>query len=120
MKPSTSDFSLMILFNEGMQAQLPLGTEDKLGNKKFPIPVSFIMGQEDWVRYLDEDYGQTCVNAREINKDTTLPNNQRGNYIFCPKSGHQMHMDNPIAFTNIIINELVNKELPVLIPSEYK
>lgn len=84
MKKSTSDYSLMILFNQGMQAQLPLGTPDKLANPNFPIPVSFIMGSEDWVRYLDEDYGQVCVDARQANKDSKLAVNQRGEYIFCP------------------------------------
>ena len=64
MKRSTSEASLMVMFSQGLQALLPLGTEDKLGDPKLEFPVSFIMGDQDWVRHCDEDFGQLCVDAR--------------------------------------------------------
>ena len=115
MRKSTSDYSLMILFNQGLVAALPLGTPDKLSDPNFPIPVSFVMGDNDWVRFADEDYGQICVEARLANKEEKIPH-LRGNYTFCPGAGHQMHMDNPLGFSNILVNELLGKDLPVLHP----
>ena len=83
-------------------------------NPQFPIPVSFIMGEDDWVRYCDEDKGQDCVNARLANHDESIPKHERGYYHFCPTSGHNMQMDNPQALSNLIINELLGDDLPVL------
>ena len=104
MRKSTSDCALMIMFNQGLQAYLPLGTVDKLCNPDLPIPVSFIMGDNDWVRYLDEDYGQICVDSRHENKREDIPAHLKGQYVFCPSSGHNMHMDNPVEFSNLLIN----------------
>ena len=89
---------------------------DKLCNPDFPIPVSFIMGDSDWVRYLDEDYGQVCVDSRNDNKNKDIPFHLRGQYVFCPASGHNMHMDNPEAFSNLLINLLLGQDLPILEP----
>ena len=119
MRKSTSDYSLMILFNQGLVAMLPLGTTDKLSNPDFPIPVSFVMGENDWVRFADEDYGQQCVDAQKLNKTPGIASHERGNYVFCPGAGHQMHMDNPIGFSHIVINELLGKDLPVKLSGEY-
>ena len=41
-------------------------------------------------------------------------------YHVCPHADHNMHMDNPLAFANIIINDLIpGAALPVLSPAEY-
>jgi len=34
-----------------------------LASKDFPIPVSFIYGEKDWVRVVDEDAGKFVVDA---------------------------------------------------------
>ena len=94
MRKSTSDYALMITFNQALVAALPLGTPEKLANPDFPIPVSFIMGDVDWVRFADEDYGKVCIEANLINKNPDLKYNDRGNYSILPSSGHQLHMDN--------------------------
>jgi len=39
----------MVNFNMNLQAHLPLGTADKLANSRFPLPMSFIYGDDDWV-----------------------------------------------------------------------
>ena len=58
---------LMVLFSRGFQAHLPLGTNEKFTDPNFPIPFSVIMGDNDWVRKCDDDYGRTCVEARKQN-----------------------------------------------------
>lgn len=50
MRPGTTEYALMILFNLGLLAHLPLGTKEKLLSPDFPIAVSFIYGENDWVR----------------------------------------------------------------------
>jgi hypothetical protein len=39
----------MINFKLTLQAIIPLGTEDKLADKEYQTPVSFIYGDNDWV-----------------------------------------------------------------------
>ena len=45
--------------------------------------------------------------------------------MLVPKSDHNMHMDNPIAFANLIINDLlyasgeIKEKLPVFTVDEY-
>ena len=95
MRKSSTETALIVLFSIGLQANLPLGTAKKLMNPEFSIPVSFIMGENDWVRHCDEDKGKDCVNARIANHDESVPNHLRGNYLSCPSSGHNMQMDNP-------------------------
>ena len=116
MRKSTSDYALMITFNQALVAALPLGTRNKLSNPDFPIPVSFVMGDVDWVRFADEDYGKVCVEANLINKTPGIEYHKRGNYVICPSAGHQMHMDNHEAFSNILVNEILGLGLPVLHP----
>ena len=61
MRPSTSDKALMICLSKGLQAYLPLGSKDKLCNPECPIKFSCVYGDNDWMRFCDEDYGQVCV-----------------------------------------------------------
>ena len=44
-----------ILFNSQMQAVLPLGVPEKLANKEFSLPISFIYGDKDWIQLIEED-----------------------------------------------------------------
>ena len=41
--------SFVILFKQSVMAHIPLATKDKLLNKDFPVPISFIYGDDDWV-----------------------------------------------------------------------
>jgi len=64
MRPGTTEYALMICFSLGLYSNVvPLGHEDKLCNKEFPIPISFIYGEKDWVRSVDSDYGKLVVEA---------------------------------------------------------
>lgn len=86
-RPGTTEFGLMICFNFSLQAHLPLGTPEKLLREDFPIPVSFIYGENDWTRVVDQDFGKQIVDV----------NSHKGKCHFhlCPDSDHNMHMDNP-------------------------
>lgn len=50
-------------FNFSLEAHLPLGTKEKLANPEFPIPVSFIYGDNDWTRVVDQDFCKVCIQA---------------------------------------------------------
>lgn len=102
----TSEHALMICFNFSLQPHLPLGTAEKLNSPDFPIPVSFIYGSDDWTRVVDQDFG----------KEIVANNKQAGQCKFslCPDSDHNMHMDNPQALANLILNTLLDMDLPVL------
>jgi pimeloyl-ACP methyl ester carboxylesterase len=49
MRKSTTDCSIIISFSLGLICHDPLNTKDKLSSGSFPIPVSFIYGDLDWV-----------------------------------------------------------------------
>ena len=61
MRPGTTEYSILVMFNPGLQAYHPLGVEDKLASPTFPISVSFVYGDEDWVLHVDEDAAKNCV-----------------------------------------------------------
>ena len=69
------------------------------------------MGEDDWVRHCDEDYGKIVIDSRKANKDETIPEHERGKYWYCQGAGHNMHMDNPREFARIIIKELLGEDL---------
>ena len=120
MREGTSEFALLVMFTQGIQAHIPLGTEDKLASPNFPVPISYVLGDVDWVRFCDHHdtqnthYGKILV---EINKKR---HGAASNFYECPTAGHNMHMDNPIALSNIIKNDILGSELPILPQQEYK
>lgn len=77
------------------------------------------MGDNDWVRYCDEDFGKECVEAHKINGDPCLESHQKSNYLYCPTSGHNLQMDNPRGIAYLIINELLGYDLPIKKSWEY-
>ena len=74
-------------------------------NSNFPIAVSFVYGSDDWTRIVDRDYAKECIVA---NKHVD------SQFFVVPDSDHNMHMDNPQALANTIINALLDLNLPVL------
>ena len=120
MREGTSEFALLVMFTQGLQALLPLGTNDKLASPDFPVPISYILGDVDWVRYCDHHdtdnihYGKILI---EINKKR---HGNSSNFYECPTAGHNMHMDNPIALSSIIKNDVFGSDLPILPQHEYK
>lgn len=98
MRPGTTEYALMICFKLGLYPQLtPLGHPSKLANPDYPVPISFIYGEADWVRSLDEDYAKIVVAASQF---------PESKFHLVSFSDHNMHMDNPIEFANIIISDI--------------
>lgn len=52
---SHQEMGLMIMFNLKLEADFPLGIPEKLMSKEFPIPVSIMFGDVDWVRGLEAE-----------------------------------------------------------------
>ena len=107
-RPGTTEHALMICVGETILAHVPLGTPDKLLNPKLKFGVSFIYGDSDWIRPIDEDAPDRVV---EMHKD-------KGSKLYSlQESGHLLHFDNPISLANIIINDVLGgvngKELEV-------
>jgi len=101
MRPGTTEFGIMMLFDLGLYPKLSLGHPDRLMNPELPFPVSFIYGDRDWVRMIDDDAGRTIC---ETNKHPS------SKYHLVHTSDHNMHMDNPESFANIIINDVFQEQ----------
>jgi len=87
-----------------------LESQDKLANPNFPIPVGFIYGDNDWVTNCELDAPQRVAEAN--------PDKAKSHALICPGAGHNLHMDNPISLSNMIINELLGENRPVTAPTE--
>lgn len=97
MRPGTTEYAIMILFELGLVPKISLGHPDRLANPNFPIPVSFIYGDRDWVVLVDRNGGKNVV---EVNP------HESSRYHVIQNSDHNMHMDNPLGFANTIINDI--------------
>ena len=78
--------------------------KDKLSSGSFPIPVSFIYGDADWVKRVEKEGPQEVVDAN--------PNVGSKLYVI-PDSDHNLQMDNPLAFANCIINDILGEDLVI-------
>lgn len=90
MRSGTTEYAIHVMFSPGMQAYVPLGTKEKLASPTFPVSISFIYGDEDWVVHVDDDAAQKCIiqNQKTHGKEKSLRHE-------CMNAGHNMHMDNP-------------------------
>ena len=55
MRPEKVSSSILISLGPGFVCWEPLGAESALGSPTFPIPVSYIFGDVDWIRRLEDD-----------------------------------------------------------------
>ena len=97
----TSEYALLINFTKALQCYLPLATPQKLADPDFPIPISIVLGDDDWMREVD-------LGASEL----VVMNNQKrhgreSNHYILPTAGHNLHIDNMNGLVNIIINEIL-------------
>ena len=111
MRPGTTEYALMVNFEIGLVCKLPLEDPSRLANQNLPFSVSFIYGDNDWVAGMEGESPQRAVDAQ-----LTGPNALRSHNLKCPGSGHNLHMDNPIGVTNMLINEFLQENLPVTAP----
>ena len=121
MPENKSEYCLQVSFDEALRCYLPLGVQSKLGSNKFPVPVSIVLGDCDWVQ------GHDLGASRKIIKANKEAHGHLSNYYKCPSAGHTMNLDNPDAWVNIIINEVFYSEpsqkaqrLPILTKEQYK
>ena len=61
MRPGTTEYALMVMFEAALVCPIPLGAKDRLGSPTCPIPVSFIYGDADWVLMVEEDGPKNLV-----------------------------------------------------------
>jgi len=46
------------MFDDNIFCYLPLGTKNGLCNPDFPVPISIIYGENDWMDYYEANYGK--------------------------------------------------------------
>ena len=105
----------MVNWDSNILAHIPLGTEDKLCNPEFPIPICNIYGDKDHVGLLYEDeYGKKVIEANKTKWG------DQSKYLIIPGGDHILYKDNPLAYTNAIINCITDENLPLPTLEEQK
>lgn len=66
MRDGTTEYAPMVNFDLSLTAKLPLGIRDKLANENFPLPISFIYGDNDWVQMLEEDIADIVISKNKF------------------------------------------------------
>jgi cardiolipin-specific phospholipase len=102
MRPGCTEYALMVNFEPGLVCKIPLEHPEKLANPTLPFPVSFIYGDNDWVGDMEGEAPQRVVEA-----NMTGAHGVKCHFLKCPGAGHNLHMDNPIGISNMIINEFL-------------
>ena len=64
MRPGTTEYAIMVIFDVGLVCKLPLEDPSKLGNPNLPFPVSFIYGDSDWTPEFELEAPQRVVDAQ--------------------------------------------------------
>ncbi len=70
-----------------MHPHIPLGTMPT-----FKKPISVIYGDSDWTNIIDDGAADLLVKGRDCSK-----------VLYVKGSAHNLHMDNPQEFCNVII-----------------
>lgn len=109
MRKTTSEYALFILFNTDIMAKLPLGDFTRLGNPEFEVPISFIMGEFDWVRYLDVDDASGLQWGEIIVNENRKRHGGDSKFYWLPYSGH--NIENSFLFVDILLRDL--KQVPL-------
>ena len=94
-----------------MSAHIPLGTSDKLASEKFQLPISFVYGDNDWVHVLEGDISETILKSNQFTSDYNGVLSSRIHFV--PGSDHAMHMENPEALANTLINDVYDLGLQI-------
>ena len=101
----------MINFTMQGQTHLPLATPEKFLDPDFPLAVSFIYGDDDWVLRLEGDTPDIICNTNKFESSKS--------YVV-PTSDHNLHMDNPKALAQCIINDVFGLDEPLLENPKFK
>ena len=107
MRKGTSEYGLMIMFDIMFQPHLSLQDPSMMADPDFKVPFTVIFGDRDWVRRVDQGSSEKLINVKHQQE------NYDCEHIVIPDSDHNLHMDNPVAFANAIVNFLLSENLPV-------
>jgi hypothetical protein len=70
MREGTSEYSIMMLFTDELIGHLPLFTPEKLAQPEFPVPISVVVGEHDWVVKQLKDAGENMVYLSKMTHDS--------------------------------------------------
>lgn len=69
-RPCTTERAFTIMFRQSVLAYEPLATRERLLNPEFQMPMSFVYGDNDWVRN-EVDLNQ-ADRLKEVNKNINV------------------------------------------------
>lgn len=101
MKKIETDVALLIGFTHTLLSYLPLSSSSVLMNKNFPVPVSIMFGEYDWMQGVDKGTSKFIIER------SRLKFGAESNYIICPTANHDLNIDNPEGVAGCIINDLL-------------
>ena len=78
-----------------------------LGHRLLPFPTCIIYGEADWMCGAEQTWGIYIVKACQDKFGS------RSKMIIVPDAGHFGYFDNPLAYSNAIINCLIDTQLPI-------
>ena len=107
MREGTTERGITNLFELPLIAHIPLGAEDKLGNPDYPIACTFIYGDNDWVQNIDDQASLRLIQKSKFYDAPCPRSNTKSQYHLVPNAGHNVHLDNPFTFVNILVNDLL-------------
>ena len=114
-RDGTTEYAPMMNFTMSLNAHVSLGVPGKVCDKDYPLPLSFIYGDHDWVQGIEGDIADEIMSVNQFYKEDS---NEFGLMLsrvhIVPTSDHNMHTDNPTALANTIINDIYDRKLPVL------
>ena len=84
LRKGTTEYAIHVNFDQLFHAYVPLGTKDKLGSDTFPIPISIMVGDQDWTLNVEDDAAIKIVNHnRKLH-------GEKSNYYIVKNCGHSM------------------------------
>lgn len=81
MRPGRTEYAIFFQFELGLFPHNPLGAVERLGNPDYPIPISFMYGDRDWM----DAVGSAAVVDGNKFKETG-----ESQLHIVPNAGHQM------------------------------
>ena len=95
----------------GLHAHHPLSSPDRLANAEIPFPVSIVFGANDW---MDSRGSREIV---QLNRHFATGDS---NLHVLPDAGHQLFMNNPTGFAELLTADLTGQLKNVFQPQKYR
>ena len=114
-RDGTTEYAPMMNFSLSLNAYVSLGVPGKVADKEYPLPISFIYGDHDWVQGIEGNIADKILSFNQFYDEECVEFGLKRSHVhIVPTSDHNMHTDNPSALANIIINDIYNLNLPIL------